>query len=112
LTVRFIVDAQLPPALARALTAAGYTASHVMDIGLLAAPDSAIWARAIKERAAIVIKDGDFADLQRSVSPGAAVVWLRVGNTATDQLVPWLLALVPQIVNALDIGEMLIEVRR
>ncbi|HEX3756216.1 MAG TPA: DUF5615 family PIN-like protein [Rhizomicrobium sp.] len=110
--MRFIVDAQLPPALARALTKAGYAAAHVADIGLLSATDEAIWKRAMKERAVIITKDGDFAELHRAELPRPAVIWLRIGNTATDRLVPWLLSLMPQIAAALEAGEALIEVRK
>jgi predicted nuclease of predicted toxin-antitoxin system len=110
--VRFIVDAQLPPALAHALTAAGFAAAHVADIGLLTASDMAIWDRATKERAAIITKDGDFAYLHRPGSAQAAVVWLRVGNTAREPLIQWLLPLVPEIVAALEAGESLVEIRR
>jgi predicted nuclease of predicted toxin-antitoxin system len=40
--VRFLVDAQLPPALARALSERGYVAEHVADVGLLSATDAEI----------------------------------------------------------------------
>jgi predicted nuclease of predicted toxin-antitoxin system len=32
--MRFLVDAQLPPALARHLVAAGHEAQHVADLGM------------------------------------------------------------------------------
>jgi predicted nuclease of predicted toxin-antitoxin system len=41
---RFLVDAQLPPELARRLSRLGYQADHVNRIGLGAAGDVAIWA--------------------------------------------------------------------
>lgn len=59
--MRFPVDAQLPPALARWLTEAGFDAEHVGDCGMQGAPDSAIWDRAMRNQAAIVTKDEDFA---------------------------------------------------
>ena len=40
--MRFLVDAQLPPALARWLVAAGHEAEHVGDRGMEAASDAAI----------------------------------------------------------------------
>jgi len=40
--VKFLIDAQLPPALARWLQDAGYQAEHVGDLGLREANDSAI----------------------------------------------------------------------
>jgi uncharacterized protein (DUF433 family) len=59
--MRFIVDAQLPPALARFLTANGHEAEHVGDRGLQSASDRTIWDFALQENAAIVAKDEDFA---------------------------------------------------
>ncbi|MGQ3285273.1 DUF5615 family PIN-like protein [Bosea sp. (in: a-proteobacteria)] len=43
MTPRFLIDAQLPPALAERLAAAGFEASHVHRIGLGGASDLAIW---------------------------------------------------------------------
>jgi predicted nuclease of predicted toxin-antitoxin system len=37
--MRFLVDAQLPPALARWLTAKGHDAVHIADLGMRAASD-------------------------------------------------------------------------
>lgn len=45
--MRFVVDAQLPPALARLLTAKGHSAVHVEDVGLRDADDSPIWGYAL-----------------------------------------------------------------
>jgi predicted nuclease of predicted toxin-antitoxin system len=41
--MRFLVDAQLPPALARWFAANGHTAEHVADRQLEAASGAAIW---------------------------------------------------------------------
>ncbi|HEY1706872.1 MAG TPA: DUF5615 family PIN-like protein [Rhizomicrobium sp.] len=107
----FLIDAQLPPALARALTDRGFAARHLYDLRLLGAPDHAIWRRAMKERAAIVTKDEDFALLRRTAKTGPVIVWLRVGNTANTHLIPWLLALMPQVTAAIANGETLLELR-
>lgn len=45
--MRFVIDAQLPPALARLQIRRGHTAEHVADIGLRDADDSPIWAYAL-----------------------------------------------------------------
>jgi predicted nuclease of predicted toxin-antitoxin system len=37
--MQFLIDAQLPPALARWLVGQGHTASHVLDLGLERADD-------------------------------------------------------------------------
>lgn len=59
--MRFLVDAQLPPALFRWRVAQGHDAEHVADHGLQAAPDTAIWDYAKASSAAIVTKGEDFA---------------------------------------------------
>jgi len=41
--VNFLVDAQLPPGLARWLADQGHSADHVNDVGLAGAEDSVIW---------------------------------------------------------------------
>lgn len=46
--MRFIVDAQLPPALARLLVARGHVAEYVEDVGLRDADDSPIWRYALE----------------------------------------------------------------
>jgi len=45
MTPRFIVDANLPPALARMIAAAAYEATHVSDIDMLATNDTLIEIR-------------------------------------------------------------------
>jgi predicted nuclease of predicted toxin-antitoxin system len=57
----FLIDAQLPVALAAALRRAGCEASHVADFGLATATDGHIWEEAVARSAVLVTKDRDFA---------------------------------------------------
>ena len=57
----FIIDAQLPPALARTLRAVGCEAFAVRELGLRDAADTQLWNYALQHGAAIVTKDEDFA---------------------------------------------------
>lgn len=107
--MRFLVDAQLPPALARRVEALGHQAQHVADCGLAGAPDDAIWKHAASIGAVIITKDEDFA-VRRLLQSGPAVVWLRVGNTRRHALLARLEAELPAIVLALEQGETLVEV--
>jgi predicted nuclease of predicted toxin-antitoxin system len=59
--MRFLNDAQLPPALARWLAGEGHEAEHVADRQMEAASDEAIWDFALRASAAIITKDEDFA---------------------------------------------------
>ena len=110
--MRFIVDAQLPPALARALSSSGYQAAHVIDIGLEAQSDSDIWNYAIQNEAVIISKDEDFAHrLRQNPQISPTIVWLRIGNASRKNLLAWLSRFMPQIEAHIQKGEKLIELR-
>jgi predicted nuclease of predicted toxin-antitoxin system len=57
--MRFLVDAQLPPALARWLVAKSFDAEHVGDCGLATASDAEIWDYALRSGSIILTKDDD-----------------------------------------------------
>jgi predicted nuclease of predicted toxin-antitoxin system len=109
--VRFLVDAQLPPSLARALNKAGHNAKHVSAAALLSATDAKIWKYAKKEKRAIVTKDQDFAAFRGNAKDEPAVLWLRMGNVTNAVLERRLITALPQAVTAIDNGEKLVEIR-
>jgi predicted nuclease of predicted toxin-antitoxin system len=84
--MHLLVDAQLPPRLARPLAEAGYRAEHVKDLGLRDASNTAIW---LHEQAIIVTKDADFVEKFRRQPGGPLIVWLRIGNAANSVLPAW-----------------------
>ena len=108
--MRFLVDAQLPMALARWLTAHGHETEHVLEVGLAQSKDNPIWLHAERTQEVIVTKDEDFAQWIIRARPGPAVVWLRIGNISNRALLVWLEPLLPVIVRQLEQGERLIEV--
>lgn len=59
--MRFLVDAQLPPALARLIAESGHVAEHITDIGPGDAPDRDLWHYALAHQAVIVtmVEAGD-----------------------------------------------------
>ncbi len=62
--MKFLVDNQLPPALARMIvTELNAEAAHVTDIGLRDAPDAALWTFAAQNDLILISKDEDFARL-------------------------------------------------
>lgn len=107
--MRFLVDAQLPPALAEALRHAGRDAVHVADLGLLAAPDRRIWDEAISLSAVLITKDRDFSLLRAASNDGPAILWVRVGNLDNRTLIAQILPALPAIVDAVERGEPVIE---
>jgi predicted nuclease of predicted toxin-antitoxin system len=108
--MRFLVDAQLPPAVARWLTERGHEAVHVFDIGMGHASDDEIWNQAANRGAAIVTKDEDFVTLRLARTQGPAILWIRLGNTRRSALLAALEPLMPALIEALQRGETLIEI--
>jgi len=109
--MRWIVDAQLPPALARMLAEHGHTAEHLVDVGLRHSSDETIWDYAEEHAAVIVTKDEDFPNRALIESSHPAIVWLRIGNCSRRALLQWFEPLLPDIVSRIESGETLIEIR-
>lgn len=107
--MRFLIDAQLPAALARWLTERGPDAAHVMDHGLQSATDREIWDFAVAGAAVIVTKDEDFAQRRVLTLTGPAIVWVRLPNSRRRELLVWFEKALPAILAALEQGETLIE---
>jgi predicted nuclease of predicted toxin-antitoxin system len=110
LIVRFLIDAQLPPALARYLASSGHEALHVAEIGMLSARDRDIWEHAAKVDAIVITKDEDFVTLRALDTRGPAVVWVRIGNTTTRQLLARFSAMFAAVEAALRRGETIVEI--
>ena len=108
----FLVDAQLPPALARWLVSEGLEAEHVIDCHLEAADDGIIWEEAIKKKAIIITKDEDFS-IRATIATDdiPPIVWLRIGNSSRKELLDWFALMLPKIIKELERGERLIEVQ-
>jgi predicted nuclease of predicted toxin-antitoxin system len=107
--VRFLVDAQLPPALARHFRDLGHEADHVIDLGLAGARDQEVWNFALARSAIIVTKDEDFIAMRAIRERGPTVIWIRIGNTTTPVLLDALSVAWPAIEEALESGEGVIE---
>ncbi len=80
--MRFLIDAQLPPALARWIDARGHSAGHVATVLTPSAPDSAIVAHANENGAVIVTKDADFLTL----APPPPLILVVTGNSPNQAL--------------------------
>lgn len=109
--MNFVVDAQLPPALADWLKAQGHQADHVSQLLALDAPDNAIWTLARRQGRIILTKDRDFALWASDRRGGPQIVWLRLGNATRRVLIDWLEPRWPQIQLRLSEGVHLVEVR-
>ncbi len=60
---------------------------RVREIGLADAPDTVIWAYAIEHGLVVVTKDVDYYDLSSARGHPPKVVWIRLGNCPTSEVV-------------------------
>jgi predicted nuclease of predicted toxin-antitoxin system len=104
--MKFLVDAQLPPALCGWVEARGHEAQHV---GAGAVPDATIADRAETEGAILISKDEDFRMLR--LPDRFAFLWLRCGNATNAALAEWLEARWGHVESWLASGERFIELR-
>jgi predicted nuclease of predicted toxin-antitoxin system len=84
--VKLLLDANLSPYLVGDLAEIFPGSLHVRDVGLASASDTRIWEFAAADGYIILSKDSDFH--QRSFVHGAPpkVVWVRIGNCTTTEL--------------------------
>ncbi len=109
--MKFLVDAQLPPAVARWLRDNGHDAQAVREVGLREAEDDDIWKHALATGAAILTKDEDFPIRAQKTNAGPVIVWLRIGNTSNHTLRLWFMPQLPQIISLIEQGVRILEIR-
>jgi predicted nuclease of predicted toxin-antitoxin system len=85
--VKFLLDAQLPPRLARALVAAGHDALHTLDLSEgNRSTDRAVAETADADDRVLVTKDGDFRDSHRLRASPRRLLIVTTGNIGNDEL--------------------------
>jgi len=109
--VKFLVDNQLPAALARFLSARGCECLHVLDVGLAKASDREIWQYATSCGFVLISKDEDFLYLAGSEKERAPLVWIRIGNCRKREMLEVIDRAWDRISEALQAGERVVEVR-
>lgn len=83
--MNFLIDEQLPPALAGWLRDRGFPAEHVLEIGLGSTPDVLICRRVQGRQVVLVSKDSDYSHLAPGFE-GVQLLWVRVGNVVNREL--------------------------
>jgi predicted nuclease of predicted toxin-antitoxin system len=105
------VDAQLPPTLANWLTNTfGVEASSLRDIGLRDARDIEIFEAARTLNVIIMTKDSDFVDLVCRLGTPPQILWLTCGNVTNRNLRQLLTITLPDALERLRQGEMIVEI--
>ena len=109
--MKFLVDNQLPPLLARFLVSQGHEAEHVSELGLGDADDELLWQRAARDGCVMISKDEDFARrVYLGRQPPVPLVWLRLGNCRNAHLRQAIQGALPAIVARLQAGDQMVEV--
>jgi predicted nuclease of predicted toxin-antitoxin system len=110
MTLRFIVDAQLPPALCKLIADFGHTAQHVFDLGLNGTQDRLIWNHAKATACVVVTKDNDFVSFSILDANPPPLVLIRIGNMRRVNLLVRMQDAMPRIAAEIERGERIIEV--
>ena len=109
--MKFLVDNQLPPALARFISEdLRAEALHVADAGLRDGTDADIWSYASKNDFVLITKDDDFVTLY-SRAPSAKLLWVRIGNCRRARLLEVFERQWQRILVRLEQGERFVELR-
>lgn len=109
--MKFLVDNQLPAAVARWLSAKGIDAVHVQDRGQGQKDDRALWEEALLEGRIMVSKDEDFFILATRPDDTGRLLWLRIGNCRKQHLLEFFAQSWPEIERAFGAGQRIVEVR-
>lgn len=107
--MRFLIDAQLPPALSAWLRERGHDAEHVSERLGGQTPDEDIAAHAVKQGLVLLTKDDDFA--LRYPPVDYQLVWLRCGNIGNVALRSWLEPRWAELIEELQSGGRMVELR-
>jgi len=107
--MRFLLDMNLPPAMAGWLRAEGHDAVHVREIGLAGVPDHQVFARAAEDGRIVVTFDLDFGEIValRGVA-GAGVALLRLRLVRQSRLRERLRVAIAEASGALQAGAIVV----
>ncbi len=109
--MKFLIDNQLPPALARFISAELRTeALHVVDVGLRESTDAELWSYASTNDFVLISKDEDFVTLY-SKTPSAGLLWVRLGNCRRAFLLEVFKRQWQRILERFENGERFVELR-
>ncbi len=84
--MKLLLDQNLSPRIAAALSDVFPGSMHVRDAGLASRTDIEVWRYAAANGFCVVSKDSDFHQLSFLHGPPPKVVWIRRGNCTTKEI--------------------------
>jgi predicted nuclease of predicted toxin-antitoxin system len=84
--VKLLLDQNISPNLAHELQSQFPESTHVETVGLQSADDDQVWQYAQQFGFSILSKDEDFHQRALLYGPPPKVVWVRLGNCTTAQV--------------------------
>ena len=108
--MKFLLDANLSPRLARLLDEQGIESSHVREHGLQRAADESIFDFAAEQSYVLVSEDTDFGEILATRNADRpSVILLRSGEPLTpDQQAVILAANLPALTDDIDAGSIVV----
>ena len=106
--MRFLVDANLSPRVAKWLRERGHDAVHVFDLALDQAGDREIFAEAARGRRILLTSDLGFGEILARSSGRVSVLILRLRSTATANVIGRLEVALAEAATALEDGAVVI----
>ena len=100
--MKLLFDQTLSPKLVHSTTDLYPGSAHVRDLGLSRATDAQIWEYARIHEFAIVTKDSDFPERALVSGPPPKVIWIQLGNCATDEVLRLLRARHETLASVMD----------
>jgi len=85
--VKFLIDENLSPRIIAATDDLFPGSTHVANVGLARAADARVWEHARTNGFAILSKDADFHQLSFLYGHPPKVVWPRIANASTQQII-------------------------
>ena len=109
--MKFLIDQQLPPALAGFIQSQSHIAQHVRELGLKESDDRVIWRHASVNEFIVVSKDEDFYYFATVPTNQVKLLWVRLGNCGTAKLLEVFKTQLPSVITAFESGSIVVEIR-
>ncbi len=109
--MKFLVDNQLPGALVTFFRLRGVECQHVLDVDLAKSKDSEIWEFAQRHGMVLISKDADFFHLATNPRSTGQLIWIRLGNCRTPELLAAIDKVWAHIQACVTSADRVIEVR-